>query len=144
MLKKRRFWAKNPMRMRGLEPPRGCPHRHLRPARLPIPPHPRRIGHPIKKTLFCQEFLFVKIWVAATESSRWMAHRVACFTTGGSVCLRTGDGDFLSFVISFSLFNISLIRRWTLNVGRSTLLLSPLSHHRAAGRFAEANPQLTT
>ncbi len=28
--------------MRGIEPPRGCPHRHLKPARLPIPPHPRR------------------------------------------------------------------------------------------------------
>ena len=23
---------------RGLEPPRGCPHWHLKPARLPIPP----------------------------------------------------------------------------------------------------------
>src|SRR5438270_237949 len=30
-----------PMRLRGLEPPRGCPHRHLKPARLPIPPQPR-------------------------------------------------------------------------------------------------------
>jgi hypothetical protein len=30
------------MRMRGIEPPRGCPHRHLKPARLPIPPHPRQ------------------------------------------------------------------------------------------------------
>ncbi len=28
------------LRMRGLEPPRGCPHWHLKPARLPIPPHP--------------------------------------------------------------------------------------------------------
>jgi hypothetical protein len=28
------------LRMRGIEPPRGCPHRHLKPARLPIPPHP--------------------------------------------------------------------------------------------------------
>src|SRR5215218_2395779 len=29
------------MRMRGLEPPRGCPHTDLNRARLPIPPHPR-------------------------------------------------------------------------------------------------------
>src|SRR5947208_4909178 len=29
------------MRMRGLEPPRGCPHTALNRARLPIPPHPR-------------------------------------------------------------------------------------------------------
>ena len=28
------------MRMRGLEPPRGCPHGDLNAARLPIPPHP--------------------------------------------------------------------------------------------------------
>jgi hypothetical protein len=28
------------MRMRGLEPPRGCPHTDLNRARLPIPPHP--------------------------------------------------------------------------------------------------------
>ncbi len=30
------------MRPRGLEPPRGYPHWHLKPARLPIPPRPRR------------------------------------------------------------------------------------------------------
>src|SRR5262245_14081022 len=40
-----RFWAAKPldsaMRMRGLEPPRGCPHTDLNRARLPIPPHPR-------------------------------------------------------------------------------------------------------
>jgi hypothetical protein len=29
------------VRMRGLEPPRGCPHTDLNRARLPIPPHPR-------------------------------------------------------------------------------------------------------
>ncbi len=29
------------VRMRGLEPPRGCPHGDLNAARLPIPPHPR-------------------------------------------------------------------------------------------------------
>ena len=28
------------VRMRGLEPPRGCPHTDLNRARLPIPPHP--------------------------------------------------------------------------------------------------------
>jgi site-specific DNA recombinase len=28
------------VRMRGLEPPRGCPHRHLKPACIPISPHP--------------------------------------------------------------------------------------------------------
>src|SRR5437016_1460161 len=28
------------MRLRGLEPPRGCPHGLLKPARLPIPPQP--------------------------------------------------------------------------------------------------------
>ena len=27
--------------MRGVEPPRAEAHRHLKPARLPIPPHPR-------------------------------------------------------------------------------------------------------
>jgi hypothetical protein len=30
------------MRMRGVEPPRAKAHRHLKPARLPIPPHPRQ------------------------------------------------------------------------------------------------------
>ena len=30
------------MRMRGFEPPQGCPHWHLKPARLPIPPHPQQ------------------------------------------------------------------------------------------------------
>ncbi len=29
------------MRMRGIEPPRGCPHTDLNRARLPVPPHPR-------------------------------------------------------------------------------------------------------
>ncbi len=33
--------AGTPMRMRGLEPPRGFPHTDLNRARLPIPPHPR-------------------------------------------------------------------------------------------------------
>ena len=33
--------AQTVMRMRGLEPPRGCPHTDLNRARLPIPPHPR-------------------------------------------------------------------------------------------------------
>ncbi len=31
------------VRMRGLEPPRGCPHGDLNAARLPIPPHPRGV-----------------------------------------------------------------------------------------------------
>jgi ketosteroid isomerase-like protein len=31
--------------MRGLEPPRGCPHGDLNAARLPIPPHPRAAGN---------------------------------------------------------------------------------------------------
>ena len=35
----------NAMRMRGLEPPRGCPHTDLNRARLPVPPHPR--GEPL-------------------------------------------------------------------------------------------------
>gem|GEM_PF-4326948 len=30
--------------MRGVEPPRAEAHRHLKPARLPIPPHPRSEG----------------------------------------------------------------------------------------------------
>jgi hypothetical protein len=29
------------VRMRGLEPPRGCPRSHLKAVRLPISPHPR-------------------------------------------------------------------------------------------------------
>ena len=32
------------VRMRGLEPPRGCPHGDLNAARLPIPPHPHVVG----------------------------------------------------------------------------------------------------
>ena len=28
------------LRPRGIEPPRGCPHWHLKPARLPVPPRP--------------------------------------------------------------------------------------------------------
>src|ERR1700736_5846463 len=40
------------MRMRGLEPPPGCPDTDLNRARLPIPPHPRagedaNISHPL-------------------------------------------------------------------------------------------------
>ena len=31
-----------PLRMRGFEPPRPKGHRHLKPARLPVPPHPRK------------------------------------------------------------------------------------------------------
>ena len=42
-----RIWyavrRKTVMRMRGLEPPRGCPHTDLNRARLPIPPHPRAV-----------------------------------------------------------------------------------------------------
>ena len=34
------YRVKLEVRMRGFEPPRGCPHWHLKPARLPIPPHP--------------------------------------------------------------------------------------------------------
>ncbi len=34
------------LRMKGLEPSRGCPHWHLKPARLPIPPHPLRVVYP--------------------------------------------------------------------------------------------------
>ena len=32
------------VRMRGLEPPRCHHHRLLRPARLPVPPHPQNVG----------------------------------------------------------------------------------------------------
>ena len=32
------------MRMRGFEPPRPKGHRHLKPARLPVPPHPQARG----------------------------------------------------------------------------------------------------
>jgi hypothetical protein len=39
--------ATESMRARGLEPPRGKPHRDLNPARLPVPPHPR-LGHRIE------------------------------------------------------------------------------------------------
>ena len=31
--------------MRGVEPPRAEAHRHLKPARLPIPPHPQRTAN---------------------------------------------------------------------------------------------------
>ena len=31
------------VRERGLEPPRGCPHWHLKPACIPISPHPHAI-----------------------------------------------------------------------------------------------------
>ena len=34
------------MRMRGVEPPRAEAHRHLKPARLPIPPHPQGLASP--------------------------------------------------------------------------------------------------
>jgi hypothetical protein len=36
--------GRDSMRMRGLEPPRGCPHTDLNRARLPIPPHPRAVA----------------------------------------------------------------------------------------------------
>ncbi len=35
----------------GLEPPRGCPHRNLNPARLPIPPLAQRTHHNPKTAL---------------------------------------------------------------------------------------------
>ena len=35
------FNPKSLVRMRGLEPPRGCPRSHLKAVRLPISPHPR-------------------------------------------------------------------------------------------------------
>jgi EAL domain-containing protein (putative c-di-GMP-specific phosphodiesterase class I) len=36
--------AHGPMRLRGVEPPRPEGHRHLKPARLPVPPQPRDCG----------------------------------------------------------------------------------------------------
>jgi hypothetical protein len=38
------------VRMRGLEPPRCHHHRLLRPARLPVPPHPQKYRHVIMRT----------------------------------------------------------------------------------------------
>ena len=59
--------------MRGLEPPRCHHHRLLRPARLPVPPHPQRYGESHYANAFreCQEGLpatpiAVVIAVAAT------------------------------------------------------------------------------
>ena len=45
------------VRMRGLEPPRCHHHRLLRPARLPVPPHPQRHGESHYANAFreCQE-----------------------------------------------------------------------------------------
>ena len=45
------------MRMRGVEPPRAKAHRHLKPARLPIPPHPRRGVNNIRFYLISQVFV---------------------------------------------------------------------------------------
>ena len=43
------------VRMRGLEPPRCHHHRLLRPARLPVPPHPQKWrGHYANEVLQCQ------------------------------------------------------------------------------------------
>ncbi len=52
---------KNRLRMRGVEPPRAEAHRHLKPARLPVPPHPRR---PINIKGLCpigQEFSAISV-----------------------------------------------------------------------------------
>src|SRR6185503_16731608 len=43
--------------MRGLEPPRCHHHRLLRPARLPVPPHPHAVVHYANGLRACQETL---------------------------------------------------------------------------------------
>ncbi len=54
------------VRMRGLEPPRCHHHRLLRPARLPVPPHPRETnGHYANASKECQEALRTSVEVAA-------------------------------------------------------------------------------
>src|SRR5215213_8724387 len=47
------------VRMRGLEPPRCHHHRLLRPARLPVPPHPHetKVAHYANASVECQEYL---------------------------------------------------------------------------------------
>ena len=44
--------------MRGVEPPRAEAHRHLKPARLPIPPHPRQNENVTYFTRLSQAFSF--------------------------------------------------------------------------------------
>ena len=46
------------VRMRGLEPPRCHHHRLLRPARLPVPPHPRTDFHSTNAFVGCQATTF--------------------------------------------------------------------------------------
>ena len=47
--------------MRGVEPPRAEAHRHLKPARLPIPPHPRTNGNYERFGPARQVILFTRI-----------------------------------------------------------------------------------
>ena len=62
------------VRMRGLEPPRCHHHRLLRPARLPVPPHPRGFEY-TNPIMQCQERLPLPI---ATKFERGLDCRDAC------------------------------------------------------------------
>ena len=60
------------MRMRGLEPPRGCPHTALNRARLPIPPHPLAVDsvcHSPVRTMFGLRRVFLFVVVALFAGS---------------------------------------------------------------------------
>src|SRR5581483_10047300 len=70
------------MRMRGLEPPRGCPHTDLNRARLPIPPHLRG-GH-------CSRLLFRRCLVAPGTVSRLARVSILLSTAIAAVLLIGG------------------------------------------------------
>src|SRR5687767_5222142 len=59
------------VRMRGLEPPRCHHHRLLRPARLPVPPHPHEtIPHYANASKECQEWVMTG-WCPILSSAKF-------------------------------------------------------------------------
>src|SRR3954451_14353786 len=72
--------------MRGLEPPRGCPHTDLNRARLPIPPHPRGAGADDSNGSVA------KLAVPWPPSSRGLGRRPLTAETGVRIPVAVLDG----------------------------------------------------
>src|SRR5438309_462220 len=61
------------VRMRGLEPPRCHHHRLLRPARLPVPPHPRTDVDLTNASVGCQAGFRLNLWTSAPASAHFVS-----------------------------------------------------------------------
>src|SRR5262245_35747179 len=87
------------MRKGGLEPPRGCPHYHLKVARIPIPPlslvRKNHYSNPIASVQY--KFMKSPFWNV-------MAYRLRKIIVEGTLVLFYSYVDlFLSFLIKFLL-----------------------------------------